>query len=413
MKKGRNKKGLGAVSLQTARNLIEELACCCGPERISLGKAGGRVCGEDIAAVSDCPSLDSSLKDGFALQAQDLEHTSSAWPIRLELAGTLTAGQQSGGILESGQAIRIMTGAPIPQGADAVLASEFASQQGNFVFASAVVPQGSNILFKGKDVRAQEIIVKSGTVLSPAHLGLLAAGGIAELVVYQQPRVMVVATGSELVAPGDLITPGKVAASNLVTLIEELKILGIDAEQMIIDDDPACLQEVMKPLIGQYDLVLTCGGVLDGDKDFTMQVMERIGVKPIFHRVRVNPGRGVCFGRKDKTFFLNLPGGPPSNHVSFLLFARLIVWRLSGRANQSLYFASLTKTIISSHGNWTQIYYGRLGIDMNRPEMTTVTPVFNRSRLMAMAEANCLILISEDQAELQTGTVIELLKFRD
>lgn len=409
MKKERDKQGLRLVSLQAARTMIGELTCC-GLERVNLNRAGGRVAGEDIVAHSDCPSLDSSLKDGFAVQARDIAHANHDKHIRLKLAGTITAGQQASNLLESGQAIRIMTGAPIPQGADAVLASEFASQEADFVFARADVRQRCNILFKGKDVRVGEVIVKSKTVLGPTHLGLLAAGGISEVTVFKRPKIMIVATGSELIAPGECIAPGKVAASNLVTLVEELKIHGISAEQMIVRDNLENLQEVIEPLAGQYDLVLTCGGVLDGDKDFTMEAMDKVGVEPVFARVRIGPGKGTCFGRKGGTLFFNLPGGPPSNHVSFLLLVMPTVLRLSAMSAKPALFARLTQTISGNKG-WTQVYYAHLGVDPGRHELT-VTPVLHHSRLQVMAEADCLLEISEHDNELQAGTIHKIWQFR-
>jgi molybdopterin molybdotransferase len=399
------------VSLNRAKSLIGKPVCC-GLEPVELAKAGGRVCAEDIVARSDCPSLDSSLRDGFAVQARDVQSASSEYPGRLELVGTVVAGQQNPAILKSGQAIRIMTGAPMPAGADAVLASEFARQEGDMVFACGVVRQGGNILFKGKDVRGGERIVKSGTVLSPAHLGLLAAGGVSEVVVCRRPKIMVVAIGSELVAPGEVVTPGKVAASNLVAIVEELKNCGIPADQMIISDDLDRLHEAMEPLAGRYDLVLTCGGVLDGDKDFTMQVMGQIGVEAVFNRVRVCPGKGTCFGRKDGTLFFNLPGGPPSNYVSFLLLVMPTVLQLSGISDQPavVLHGRLTK-ILSGKKGWTQIHYGRLQSDPNGHGLT-VTPVQHHRRLYAMAEADCLLMISEHYDELKPGTVQKVWKFK-
>ncbi len=409
MKKERDKQGSKLVSLQRAISLIGKPACC-GLELVSLAEAGGRVCGQDVVASSDCPSLDSSLKDGFAVLSHAVDRAGHDNEIRLKLAGTITAGQQISNVLEAGQAIRIMTGAPIPEGADAVLASEFASQKGDFVFARAAIQQRNNILPKGKDVRAGEIIVTSGTVISPTHLGLLVAGGITEIVVCKRPKVMVVATGSELVAPGEPITPGKVAASNLVTIVEELKLLGICAEQMIVGDNLDRLQEVMEPLASRYDLVLTCGGVLDGDKDFTMQAMEKTGVEPVFSRVRIGPGTGTCFGSKNGTLFFNLPGGPPSNHVSFIILVMPAILQLSGLPENPALSARLTKTL-SGHKGWTQICYARLEYDPKRHELAA-TPVLNYSRLKAMAEADCLLTISGQDGDLQEGTIQKVWKFR-
>ncbi len=404
-----NMKRLRLISLQTARHLIKEQT----PhklELVSLDKAGGRVCGQDIIACSDCPSTDSSLKDGFAVITGDVKHASPDNPVRLELIGTITAGQQPSCTLKPGQAIRIMTGAPVPKGADTVLASECARQEGKYVFAFADAQPGQNILTHGRDVSSGETIVKSGTVLNPACLGLLAAGGIAEVAVLKRPKVIIVATGSELVAPGEPINAGRIAASNLVTLSAELKNLGINAKQMIIRDDLKYLQQIIKPLAGQYDLVVTCGGMLDGDRDFTIQAMEKIGVEPVFQRIRMAPGKWTCLGKKDSTLFFNLPGGPPSNYVAFLLLVRPAVLQLSGITEEPLLFARLTEHL-SGHKGWTQVYYGRLGIDLQQKEQV-VAPVFNNSRLQKMAEADCLLTVPEEYTGLKKGTLLKIWKIR-
>ncbi|HFQ90058.1 MAG TPA: molybdopterin molybdenumtransferase MoeA, partial [Desulfobulbus sp.] len=349
------------VSLEQARSMV----CRLGPlpvERLALDRALGRVVASDIVAVSDCPSVDSSLKDGYAVVSSDLRQAAPEAPVRLGILGTLTAGQGSfAGRVRSGSAVRIMTGAAIPAGADAVLASEFAREEDGAVLARADAHPGRNILRKGADVRAGDVVVRSGTLLRAAHLGLLAAAGAHTVPVHRLPRVAVVATGSELVAPGEPVGPGRVAASNMVTLAAGLRREGLAVSTVILRDNLEELYKSLAPLIGKHDLVLTCGGVLDGDRDYTMRAMAMLGVEPLFTRVRVGPGKGTCMGRKGTTVVFNLPGGPPSNHVGFLLLALPAVRRLAGYVDPfgSRLHARLTRPVRGGPG-WTQVVYGRL-----------------------------------------------------
>ncbi len=392
------------VGLKRARLLVRQLDFL-GVERIPAANAAGRITAGDIQACCSCPTLDASLKDGFAVHGRDIASACRERPVPLTLVGAVAAGGHCDITVKTGQAVRIMTGAPIPAGADAVLASEFADTSGDQVLALADARPGRNILACGSDVMAGSTIIHRGTRMFPGHLGLLAAAGVAEIPVFRQPKVLIIATGSELAVPGEPIAPGQVAASNLVTLMAETGVMGIHADHLLVRDDLHLLQKRIAPLIEKYDVILTCGGVLDGDKDFTMQAMDNLGVEPVFHRVRVGPGKGVCLGRKGTTCIFNLPGGPPSNHVAFLLLAKPGMQRLSGLADPfAEYVSARLDRALTGQPGWTQVFYGRLGDD---GDLRTVTPLTGSGRLQKMAEADCLIELPEDQACAQPGSIIQ------
>ncbi|MEA2115929.1 MAG: gephyrin-like molybdotransferase Glp [Thermodesulfobacteriota bacterium] len=398
------------ISLEEARQIIGEIEPL-APELVHINDGVGRITATDTAAVSDCPSTDASLKDGFAVVSADIDGASRKHPVTLQVVGTLTAGQDKEGLeVSSGNTVRIMTGAAVPQGADAVLTSEFAELDGDRVTIFRDAHPGRNILEHGHDVRSGEVLIRPGTRLRAAHIGLLAAAGISEISVYRQPKIVIVATGSELVKPGNPIAPGKVAASNLVTLQAALRDLGMESSAVIIHDDLQNLQQQMMPLLEKFDVMLTCGGVLDGDKDLTMRAMDFLKVEPVFRRVRVGPGKGICFGRRDETLIFNLPGGPPSNHIAFLLLALPGIQRLSGYRGQykRVYTAELTCPLHGQTG-WTEIMYGAL---QRVGEKLQVTPVQKRSRLLAMAAADCLIELPEDRKEADTGESVRIWKIR-
>lgn len=379
------------------------------PESIAIDVCVGRITATDTVAVSDCPSSDSSLKDGFAVVSSDIARATSDTPVSLNVLGTLAAGDASSGLeVRPGSTLRIMTGAVVPPGADAVLSSEFSQLTGGTVQVFTDAHSGRNILRKGHDVQQGKLVVSAGTRLRATHIGLLAAAGVDRVSVFRKPRVVIVATGSELVVPGNPIGPGKVAASNAVTLQATLRDHGLDADAVIIHDDLGNLQMQMKPLLEQYDVMLTCGGVLDGDKDLTMAAMDLLKVEPVFRRVRVGPGKGISFGRQGTTLVFNLPGGPPSNHIAFLLLAFPAIRRLCGHTRQfeRFYSAELSQSITGQTG-WTEILYAtlqRVGTALQ------VCPVKIQSRLQAMAMADCLLELPENQSGCAAGESVKIWK---
>ncbi|RPH37439.1 MAG: hypothetical protein EHM86_11005 [Desulfobulbaceae bacterium] len=213
------------ISLNQAHQHISMLHSL-PPVVVSLDQALGLVCAEDVCALANCPTVDSSLKDGFAIVSTDIADASPSNPVTLTVVGAVTAGEDTDKFrVTSGTAVRIMTGAPIPQGATSVLASEFARVDGKFVTIRADARAGRNILRRGSDIVQGQVVLVRGNLLGPAYLGLMAAAGLNKVLCYPLPKVAVAATGSELVWPGEPVTPRKIAASNMVIAAAELQAL--------------------------------------------------------------------------------------------------------------------------------------------------------------------------------------------
>ncbi len=397
------------ISLTQAHTLISEIDPL-QPVVVRLDKALGLVCAEDVHAVHNCPTVDSSLKDGFAVVSSDIEDASPSNPVRLAVTDSLTAGDDCTGLhVTTGNAVRIMTGAPIPHGATSVLSSEFSEVSGKRVTIRADAKPGLNILRKASDIIQHQRVIAKGDVLSPTHLGLLAAAGLKEVVCYRLPKVAIAATGSELVWPGDPLTEGKVAASNMVTAAAELRALGITASTVLLRDNLGQLHNHFQNIIPKVDVLITCGGVLDGDKDLTLRAMEQIGMEKIFHRVRIGPGKGACMGRLGKTIVFNLPGGPPSNHVALFLLALSGVRRLMGwvnclpRKNQIFVTEKLR-----GQKDWTQLIYCKI---YAKKGSLYAQPLGKMRRFEAMANANALIEIPEDCVVIEKGSLAKAWYF--
>jgi len=381
------------------------------PVIVPLDKALGLICARDVYAVTNCPTVDSSLKDGFAVLSTDIANASVSNPVTLAVAGALTAGVDGDPLqVQSGIAVRIMTGASIPCGATSVLASEFAREKSGFVTITADARTGRNILYKGSDIVLGQLILSGGSLLGPTHLGLLAAAGLNKLSCYPLPKIAVAATGSELVWPGEPVTAGKVAASNMVTVAGELKTLGITASTVLLRDNLDQLQKKFRHLVGQVDVLITCGGVLDGDKDLTLRAMQQIGMKKIFHRVRIGPGKGACMGRVGNTIVFNLPGGPPSNHVALLLLALPGIRRLMGFKN---FLPQKRRVLVTEElagqENWTQLVYGKVQYENGS---LFVSPLQSMGRLEALAKADTLVEIPEGCTRIRESELADAWFFR-
>jgi len=398
------------ISLNQAHQHIYKIPSL-KPVVVSLDKARGLVCAKNVSALTNCPTVDSSLKDGFAVVSTDIVDASVAHPVTLTVIGAVTAGADIDEVrVRSGTAVRIMTGAPVPAGATSVLASEFAQVKGKLVTVRADAGPGRNILRKGNDIRENQVVLSRAGLLGPAHLGYLAAAGLNEVTCFPLPRIAVAATGSELVWPGEQVTPGKVAASNMVTAAAELQALGITASTVLLRDNLDHLQEQFGQLVQQVDLLITCGGVLDGDKDLTLRAMEQIGMEKIFHRVRIGPGKGACMGWVGNTLVFNLPGGPPSNHVALLLLALPGVRRLMGFTNPLPPKRKvLVREELTGQGNWTQLVYGRVKYETGS---LSARPLLGKGRFEAMAVADALIEIPEGCAVIRKGTLAEAWFFK-
>jgi molybdopterin molybdotransferase len=399
------------ISLTQAHTCINKLESL-PPVDVPLHKALGLVCAADVFATHNCPTVDSSLKDGFAVVSSDIADASPDNPVTLPVTGSLTAGEDIEGFrVTMGTALRIMTGAALPPGATSVLASEFAQVAGGVVSIRANARVGLNILRKGSDIVQGQRVLAKGDLLGPAHLGLLAAAGVKEVLCYPLPRVAIAATGSELVWPGDPLTEGKVAASNMIIAAAELQVLGITASTVLLRDHLDHLEEHFRHLIPQVDMLITCGGVLDGDKDLTLGAMAQVGMDKIFHRVRIGPGKGACMGRVGKTIVFNLPGGPPSNHVALILLALSGVRRLMGCTHclPPKRQVFVTKGLVGQK-DWTQLVYGKVQYDNGS---LYAVPLNDMRRLEAMATANALIEIPEGCTAIQENSLAGAWFFSD
>lgn len=315
------------LSVDSAIDLIVARAQPVGAhERVSLFEADGRVLGEDLTAGFPLPPFANSAVDGYAARFSDLIPDQ---PSALPLVGRIEAGA-SAIALEAGTAARVFTGAPMPQGADIVFMQEDVTLQGNSVVLPAGLKRGANMRPAGEDVQAGEIALRKGARLRPQDVALAAALGAHELNVAQRLRVGVFSTGNELATPGGQRSGAQIYDSNRFMLLAMLARLGCAPHDLgVLRDDPDDLAVALKAAAGEYDLLLTSGGVSTGEADYVKVALERIGTLA-FWRMAIKPGRPVAMGVIDGTPFVGLPGNPVASFVTFAYVVRPLALALMG-----------------------------------------------------------------------------------
>lgn len=274
--------GAGYAGFEEALALIRAHTRPVGKERLPLSSCPGYVSAAQAAAGFDSPTCDSSLKDGFAVRSEDVAGATPERPAKLTLAGSAFAGARFGGILQPGQAVRICTGAFVPDGADAVVSSELCEEAGGEVIFKGSADIGKNIMKAGADLRAGTVVVREGQMLLPARLAFAASAGIAELEVYRKPRVAILSVGDELVLPGQDLKEGSIFASNSVNIASWLSMLDIASTVATVGDDAAAIRDKIEELSLLADAVITNGGLMHSERDLVVAVLESLGWSRIF-----------------------------------------------------------------------------------------------------------------------------------
>jgi molybdopterin molybdotransferase len=392
------------IGLAQALALTLERLAPLGPESVPLDAAVDRILAEDLPALVDSPSVDASMKDGYALQSALVAGASPQSPVALTVCGVAAAGGHTPLRIAAGEAMRILTGARLPENADAVLAEEFTHRRGSQLLATNWAEPGRNILRRGSDAAKGTSLAKGGTRLCPGLLGLLAAGGYHRLPVRRQPRVALVATGDEVVAPGLPLREGALYASNLTTLSAWCHRFGWPTSATIVADQPAAIRASLIAAAEMGDVLVTSGGAWTGDRDLVAKILVSLGWEEVFHRIRIGPGKAVGFGLLHGKPVFILPGGPPSNLLGFLQIALPGLQHMAGLAEPGLPRAAvrLAVELCGRDRDWTQFIFGTLEKQDNIP---LFQPLNSTNRLQSMAEAEAVVAIVEGQTRLAAGSL--------
>ena len=391
------------LSIEEAQELVLSRVERLPLETVAVGVAAGRVLGEPGRAAVDLPPFDSSAMDGFALRAADT-------PGRLPVDVRIAAGSPAPRALEPGEAMGIATGGVVPAGADAVIPLEHVVESDNTIEIAEVVPLGAHVRPAGGDIHRGEVVVAAGTRLGAPQVAALAAAGVAEVRTARRPRAVVLATGSELRAPGERLEPGQIYEANGLLLAAQLESAWVEVERLspVADDEEAHRQALARGL--SADLLVTSGGVSVGPHDLVRKVAGELGVEEVFWGVAVKPGKPISFGAREGCLVFGLPGNPVSVLVGFELFVRPAVLALQGLREPLPRFerGRLSRALEPSPGR-DELVRARL---IHDDEGVVLEPLAGReSHMIARAAAaDALVLVRQGTGALAAGELVEFLR---
>lgn len=379
-----------------------------GLERVSVLDALGRVVGEDVYSGRDIPPCANSAMDGYALRASDTKGAGPESPVRLLVVDEIPAGSLPKAAIGPGQAARIMTGAPLPEGADAVVRVEDTRREDPTVAILAEARPGQDIRQAGEDVSRGEKVVGRGEVVRPATVGMLASLGRSFVLVHQRPQVAIVATGDELVEIDETPPPGKIVSSNTYSLAAQVKDCGgLPIIVGIARDNRRDLVEKFQAA-RRADLVISSGGVSVGDYDLVKDIMQEVGNSMQFWRVAMRPGRPLAFGMLDDVPLVGLPGNPVSAMVSFEQFVRPALLKMQGHGR--LFRRTVEATLAERVKKKAGLRYFLRGTASRGPEGYSVATTGEQGSgiLKSMVRANCLIVLGEEATLLGPGEKVSV-----
>jgi molybdopterin molybdotransferase len=399
-----------ALPVDTARAAIRAcLAPVGGVERVATRSALGRVLAEELVPAFDVPAHDNSAMDGWALRSADLE---AAGATTLNEIGSALAGRTYSGAVGPGECVRVMTGAVMPQGTDAVVIQELVKVDGRRITVPAGQKRGQNVRAAGEDLKTGVAVLHPGRALSPADLGLIASLGIGEVAVRTRLRVAFFSTGDELVPIGSSPGRGQIYDSNRYTLFAMLTRLGVEIIDLgVVGDDATALEAAFKQAADVADAIITTGGVSVGDADLVMESFEELG-RVEFWSVAMKPGRPTVFGKVGNALYFGLPGNPVSVMATFYQLARPGILKLSGATPAAtLTVRARCGQPIKRRNDRLELVRGVLSEDDDGRHVVDKTGAQGSGILSSMARANCFIVVPSGEGVIDAGEEVDVQPF--
>ena len=396
------------ISVQDGQErILAEIKAPAPSEILPIVGALGRVLAEDVRAPFDVPPADNSAVDGYAVTSADIPRDGAT---TLTVIADLPAGSVFDGTLTSGQTIRVMTGAPMPRGADTVYPQEVVERDGPRIRVGAI-EKGVNVRARGEDVQTGTVVIESGTCLRPQEIGLIASLGIWQVSVHGRPRVALLSTGDEVVEPGTPRASGQIYDANRFTLRGSIEQCGGEVIDLgIIPDVRDELRARLLDASGMADVVITSGGVSVGDYDLVKEVLGELGGID-FWQVAMQPGRPLAAGRIGAAQFFGLPGNPVASMLAFMIFVRPALWKLGGR--RRLFpetFDATTMEPLRKRRGRREYKRAILKFHGGRFEVRTTGPQ-GSGILSSMVAGNCLIVLDEDRGDVAAGETVTVEPF--
>ena len=405
-----------ALSVDKAQEFIQHLVQALptiASEELPLIQALGRIVAQDIISPINVPAHDNSAMDGFAFDGKQL----GTAPLQLRVVGTALAGKAWQGNVKSGECIKIMTGAVMPQGLDTVIAQELTTlnvADGETVveIPAGILQAGDNRRKAGEDLQRGLPALRAGSTLTPAALGLVASLGIVKVKVYRQLRVAYFSTGDEVLSLGDALREGAVYDSNRYTVFGLLSRMGCEVIDMgVVRDDPVLLEHAFKQAANKADVIITSGGVSVGEADFTKAMMKKLG-DVAFWKIAMRPGRPMAVGRLGNSILFGLPGNPVAVMVTFLAFVKpALLHLMGGTPNTSPYLRAKSAATLRKKPGRTEYQRGFVRTLQDGTLQVDAAGNQGSGVLRSMVEANGLIVLHHHQSNVAAGEEVDVMMF--
>lgn len=396
------------LSIEEARQILKKSLSPkpVGAEQVSLSEAHSRVLARDVVAPIDVPPFRRATVDGYAVRAINTFGAEEDRPIALKLCGRVIVGETTSIVVKNGTTAEIVTGAPVPQGADAVVMLEYSVQKGDNVHIYRPVAMGENVMKAGSDIRKGETILEKGRTLSSREIGVLAALGRTRVDVCQRPRVAVISTGAEITEPGNPLSPGKIYDINAYTLSAAVSECGGKPVNFgIVPDNADQLRLVLKEALNSADVVVTSGGVSVGPSDVIPRVLNQLG-KPgvIVCGLASKPGKPTTIAMIDGKLVFSLPGHPTSSLLMFYLFVRPLILGMVGRPGEAAFKvkATTTEKMFAARGRRTFVMV-KLTSDESGKLLVSPVPLGLSGAITTLAKADGFVEIHESQQFISIG----------
>jgi molybdopterin molybdotransferase len=404
--------GLAMISIGEAKKIIKDNLPPKKTTSLFLEETIGKVLAEDIFAPEPSPRFTNSAMDGFAVRWADVNQRNDSQPLTLSIIGESKAGNPFGEKMHIGQAVRISTGAMLPEGSDTVIRQEDTQFDNSTVRIHSVKKRHQNVRFEGEEFKTGDLLLKIGTCLQPPEIGLLASMGIASVAVFLPPKVSVITTGSELVSSGFRIKPGQIWDSNRIMIGSAITQAGGElALNEIVGDNLEETQKLVKKASQKSDIIIFSGGVSVGPHDFVKKAAEREGFKTLFWKVSQKPGKPLFFARKEDALLFGLPGNPVSAYMCHLFYILPVIEKLQGIEKSPKVIQGEMNETIENKIDRVQLFRIRL-VEAQDGKPTKIQPVEKQGShmLSSLTTADGFIIL-ETEAQIQKGELAEVFLF--
>lgn len=401
------------IALEEALEILNKNTKALKSEVVSIKDSLKRVLYGDVKSKINNPPFNKSVFDGYAFKSEDSKGTSKENPVELKIVDEIFAGMWPEIEIKSGEAVRIMTGAPIPLGADCVLKQEETERHGDLVKIFKEMKANENISFMGEDIKIGETLIKKGKRLDYADLGIMASSGISQVTVYKKPKVSIISTGDEVCDINSTLKPGKIYDSNLYSLSGRIEELGYHVLSMEhVGDNILKIGEAIEKAFEKSDIVFTTGGASVGEKDLMQKVAESIGFEKLFWKIKIKPGSAVVCSKREEKILISLSGNPNAALTTFELLGKPVLKKLEGeeeniniKREKGILMDSFNKKSPQRRFLRGNVIYDEKGAKVYITQIKSGNGI-----LSSLLNANCLIEVEKGNEGLNKGEVVNIIK---